>query len=338
MTKKKLAFILVATRRYNFFIDQFYYTCEKFFFPEAEKHYFIVSDSKRLIISEKFDNVTLVDYYEIVGPKDNCFDRWFHILKTVFDDYDIKNKFDAVANGNINFRFIDRFNIIIKHFYEQGKLMFVYHSLTDSIIGNNKNEDLCHDEYSAAYLPVEKYVVKWCYGGWFLGNVNLAYRYISECHEYEKHDNLIGYRPRWNDENYTNKWINLNLDSCEFYDTSLINFNLYATEEVKANHRGDKIFNLWKSFYFNDVRDETEDISSDYKFYDNNVSESFDVIRKDGAHDILKIDVNGNCFLSISLRCGNIIDRDENSLSIILDGSEQLNLILVGPEKLVEIK
>lgn len=45
----KIAIIYICTGKYDVFWDDFYASSEKYFYPEIEKHYFVFTDSKRML-------------------------------------------------------------------------------------------------------------------------------------------------------------------------------------------------------------------------------------------------------------------------------------------------
>ncbi len=46
---KKIAMLYICTGKYEIFWDKFYETCQKHFYPDAEKEYFVFTDSERVL-------------------------------------------------------------------------------------------------------------------------------------------------------------------------------------------------------------------------------------------------------------------------------------------------
>ena len=94
----KIAILYICTGRYNRFWDGFYKSCEEYFVPDAEKHYFVFTDDMKL--SDR-SNVHL-QFKQCEGfPKDSLFR--FEMFMRVEEDL---KEYDYIyfLNSNAEFR------------------------------------------------------------------------------------------------------------------------------------------------------------------------------------------------------------------------------------------
>lgn len=83
---KTVAVLYICTGEYSIFFNNFYESCEKFFLPEFEKHYFVFTDSDNI---PKAKNITLI-YKRYQGfPLDSLmrFDLFFSIFSKLREFY-----------------------------------------------------------------------------------------------------------------------------------------------------------------------------------------------------------------------------------------------------------
>lgn len=91
---KKIAMIYICTWNYDVFWNDFYTSSEKNFLPDCEKHYFVFTDSKKIVSSE---NVTVIKKEKLEWPY-SAFTKFDYILS-------VKNKlieFDYMFLINAN--------------------------------------------------------------------------------------------------------------------------------------------------------------------------------------------------------------------------------------------
>lgn len=84
----KIAITYICTGKYERFWDEFYGSCEKFFYPDVEKHYFVFTESKR-IMEQKKENVSCVYQGRAGWPYDTLLRfHWFAMVQDRLLDYD----------------------------------------------------------------------------------------------------------------------------------------------------------------------------------------------------------------------------------------------------------
>lgn len=83
-----IAVMYICTGKYERFWDEFYSTCEKYFYPDADKHYFVFTESSR-VMSQKLDNVTYIYQAKVGWPYDTLLRfHWFAMVQDHMKDYD----------------------------------------------------------------------------------------------------------------------------------------------------------------------------------------------------------------------------------------------------------
>lgn len=84
----KIAIIYICTGRYDVFWDDFYKSSEKYFYPEIEKHYFVFTDSKRMI---ELKETNVHPYYQCKSgwPYDTLLRfNWICTIQDILTTYD----------------------------------------------------------------------------------------------------------------------------------------------------------------------------------------------------------------------------------------------------------
>lgn len=84
----KIAVMYICTGKYERFWDEFYRTSEEFFYPGTEKHYFVFTESPR-IMSQRHENVTCLYQKRTGWPYDTLLRfHWFAMVQDRMEDYD----------------------------------------------------------------------------------------------------------------------------------------------------------------------------------------------------------------------------------------------------------
>lgn len=96
-----IAIIYLAIGKYDVFWNEFYASCEQFLFCEANKEYFVFTDSKELL-SLYFPNVSMI-YYEDRGWAVNVSSKSDCILQI----YSVLESFDYIFYINANYKILD---------------------------------------------------------------------------------------------------------------------------------------------------------------------------------------------------------------------------------------
>ena len=85
---KRIAILYICTGKYEMFWDSFFQSCEQFFYPEAEKNYFVFTDSKRLL---ELKAPRVFSYYQAKSgwPYDTLLRyQWFCTVQDALLNYD----------------------------------------------------------------------------------------------------------------------------------------------------------------------------------------------------------------------------------------------------------
>lgn len=95
----KIAIMYICTGKYEKFWDDFYCSSEEFFYPDAEKNYYVFTDSMR-ISSQTHSNVKYYYQAKVGWPYDTLLRfHWFAMLQ----DQILKNDFCYFCNANALF-------------------------------------------------------------------------------------------------------------------------------------------------------------------------------------------------------------------------------------------
>lgn len=84
----KIAMMYICTGKYELFWDEYYRTSEKYFYPDCKKHYFVFTESKR-VMSQKLNNVTFVYQARVGWPYDTLLRfHWFSMVQDQISQFD----------------------------------------------------------------------------------------------------------------------------------------------------------------------------------------------------------------------------------------------------------
>lgn len=84
----KIAVMYICTGKYERFWDGFYQTSEQFFYPDIPKHYFVFTESSRLV-EQKYDNVSYFYQKKAGWPYDTLLRfHWFAMVQDQIVKYD----------------------------------------------------------------------------------------------------------------------------------------------------------------------------------------------------------------------------------------------------------
>lgn len=84
----KIAVMYICTGKYECFWDAFYQTSEKYFYPDIPKHYFVFTESSR-IMGQRFPNVTYIYQKKTGWPYDTLLRfHWFAMVQDQISQYD----------------------------------------------------------------------------------------------------------------------------------------------------------------------------------------------------------------------------------------------------------
>jgi len=84
----KIAVMYICTGKYECFWDGFYRTSEQFFYPDIDKHYFVFTESAR-IMGQKYNNVSYIYQKKTGWPYDTLLRfHWFAMVQDQIAQYD----------------------------------------------------------------------------------------------------------------------------------------------------------------------------------------------------------------------------------------------------------
>ncbi len=140
----KIGILYIATGKYTCFWDGFYSSCEKYFFPDQEKHYFVFTDSETI----GGPNITIIKRQCQGFPADSLFR--FEIFLSAKD---MLEKMDYIYFFNANMVFLQPVGAEMIPQAEQNFLVGAFHP-ADAI--NHRNFNFFAYErnpQSLAYIP-----------------------------------------------------------------------------------------------------------------------------------------------------------------------------------------
>jgi hypothetical protein len=230
----KIGVLYICTGKYKIFWKDFYLSCEKFFIPEAERHYFVFTDAPEIESENENQNIHRI-FQKNLGWPDNTLKRYEMFLK-------IKSSllnFDYLFFFNANIIFTQRINaeeflpikedlLVVKHpgYYKFPKNI-LYPFLN---FERNKN--------SKAYISRLKKAQ------YFMGGINggKSKPYIKMIETISKNIKLDldkGIVAKWHDESHLNAYV---MDK----NKRILLPDTYGFPEDKINRENPKIIILDK--------------------------------------------------------------------------------------------
>lgn len=145
----KIGILYICTGKYEIFWKDFYLSCEKYFIPEAEKHYFVFTDSPKIDFENENNQIHRV-YQENLGWPHNTLKR-FEVFSNITDKL---IEFDYIFFLNADLLFLQ--NITAEEFlpannenlvaclhpgyFDKSRNKFPYETNKKSLAFINKNE------------------------------------------------------------------------------------------------------------------------------------------------------------------------------------------------------
>lgn len=211
----KIALLCIYTGRYDIFFDKFFTSCEKYFCPSNEKHYFVFTDSDNIAQSDKITKV----YQDNIGWPFNTLYRYRmflrvkHLLKT----------YDKVAFFNGNTLFITQIDFTEFFGNEAKSLVAVIHAGPH---GNSKKYPGTYDKNLPLLGPVpfekRKESLAYTYNEvhYFMGSINAGSTacFLSICELLSNNieiDLNNGIMAIGHDESHWNAYINNNFNELQ---------------------------------------------------------------------------------------------------------------------------
>jgi len=191
----KLAILYICTGKYNVFWESFYRSCEQFFFPNEEKHYFVFTDGQIAADTEKIHRIEQKN----LGWPGNTLYR-FQMFWNIKEQLVL---FDYIFFFNANCEFLVPIGAEFLP-SEKEKIVVIRHPG----FYNKKPDEVTYDRNpkSLAYIPFGQglyYICGGVNGGICEHYINL----INSLREAIIKDDSNGVVAVWHDESHINKYI-----------------------------------------------------------------------------------------------------------------------------------
>ena len=191
----KIAILYIATGRYTVFWKDFYLSCEKYFIPEAEKEYYVFTDSEHLEFDSQ-SNVHLIEQKKLGWPYDTLlrFDMFLRIE-------DELKKADYIFFFNANTKFLKKISPaeILPDDEHDGLVAATFNWTPDKFTYDRNPK-------STAYIPYGE--GKYYFRGGVNGGTKDAYlqmiRTFSQNIKTDLDNDVIA---EWHDESHLNKYL-----------------------------------------------------------------------------------------------------------------------------------
>lgn len=195
----KIAILYICTGKYVFFWKDFYVSAEKFFIPDAEKHYFVFTDSPEIEFEKENKNIHKI-FQENLGWPDNTLKRYEVFLK-------IKEKiaeFDYAFYLNANLLFLEK--MTASDFLPEGKENLTACLHPGYFNKSRKKFTYETDPKSLAFISCDqgKYYFA---GGINGGKARNFIQAIETMAENIRLDEKKGIIAKWHDESHWNKYL-----------------------------------------------------------------------------------------------------------------------------------
>ena len=193
----KIGILYICTGKYDVFWKDFYLSCEKYFIPNCEKHYFIYTDANEIYDEGNSEKITKI-YQEALEWPYSTLMRFSFFEKTI----DLFKDCDYLFFFNANTLFIKQIN---EDFLpKKENLLLVQHPLLYNKSVNQYTYD--RNKKSLAYIPYGegKYYVL---GGLNGGKKNEYIKLILTLSKNIQIDLDNGIIALWHDESHINKYV-----------------------------------------------------------------------------------------------------------------------------------
>ncbi|TYP97350.1 glycosyl transferase family 6 [Tenacibaculum adriaticum] len=198
----RIAILYICTGKYSIFWKDFYASCEKFFFKEQDKHYFVFTDD--LDINKKH-NTTLIKENCRGFPLDSLF-RFDMFLKI---ENEVKS-YDYVFFFNANMLFVEKVSYEIFPNKNFKGLIGVIHPMGFKYRKFPSMYTYERNKKSRAYIKKEKKKYEYFMGGVNGGSTEEYYKMVKECSKNIHHDYKNNIVAIFHDESHMNKYFSEN--------------------------------------------------------------------------------------------------------------------------------
>lgn len=191
----KIAILYICTGAYTVFWPEFFSSCEKFFFPDEEKRYFVFTDGLQQLDAH---NVQRIEQACMGWPYDTL--KRFSLFKAIENDL---MSFDLIFFCNANVEFLSCVGKEILPL-EKEKIIVVEHPYYTH--RNRPSFPYEDNKSSLAYIPEDMGAYYVC--GGFNGGYGDAYlNMIDSLDKNIQIDQANGIIAKWHDESHLNRYI-----------------------------------------------------------------------------------------------------------------------------------
>lgn len=192
----RIAILYICTGSYTIFWDGFFPSCERFFLPGNEKHYFVFTDGE--ISHAGNERVHRIEQARLGWPHDTL--KRFHMFSRITEEL---RDFDYIFFFNANSVFCNPVDESILPSEDEGIVVVQHPGFY-----NRRREDFPYDANPAsrAYIAPDEGAVYVC-GGINGGRAEAYLRMIETLREAIDADEADGVIARWHDESHTNRYV-----------------------------------------------------------------------------------------------------------------------------------
>lgn len=191
----RIAILYICTGRYNIFWDDFFASCEKFFLPLHERHYFVFTDDASM---HSHQRVHKIEQHHLGWPYDTL--KRYHMFSQIKHEL---LSFDFVFFFNANCLFLKKINEEILPSLQEGLVVTQHPGFY-----NKSSDEFTYDRNpeSSAYIPYgtgKVYVCGGVNGGHSTDFCSLITELSMKVDKNEKNKIIA----LWHDESHLNHYI-----------------------------------------------------------------------------------------------------------------------------------
>jgi len=200
----KIGILYICTGKYTVFWKDFYLSCEKNFIPEAEKHYFVFTDSPELAFEKENKNIHRI-YQENLGWPDNTLMRFDMFSK-------IQEKF-----ANLDYLFFFNADLVCLEMIKVTDFLPVSNENLVAVLHpgyfSKKRKNFPYETKKLSSASIDTFSGKYYFaGGLNGGKTSFFLQAILEMKKNIDLDKKNGIVAKWHDESHWNKYLEKRTD------------------------------------------------------------------------------------------------------------------------------